>query len=1001
MEIRLLGRVEVRHGGERLDMGEGQQLYTWIALVLGANQLVSQAQLVETVWPEGYDRPKSNLVPGYVSKIRNVLRSSGATDVVLDTVHSHYLLRISDDVLDTVRFTRLCEAAREEWNPETKIELLVDATGLWRGEFLQGVDIDRVGGPSVHTYADARLDAVGDLAELELVVGRHRAARDRCWPEVRADPTQHRMACLLMRALLAGGDPVRAVEVYHTTQDALERQHGIAPPEDLRRLMWLAKRGFSRARLPRPAPKFCGRAAELDVITRWARSGPADGDATVVWLHGMPGVGKTALAVAAAHDLRQDFPDGQVYVQLNGFTPNIERTGTSEALRTLLADLGVPSEHIPDNTDELIVLYQQKLADTRTLVVLDNAASDEHVQGLLPTTPGCLAIVTSRRLPGLVVAADLRLEPMPEKDAMELFRALAGRERIGGRADLVAEVVTACARLPMMITIVAKQFRNHRTWPLDYLVKLLGENGPWEVGDGAGAAACAVSYQHLNDEQQAMFRLCAHHPGQDFTPHAAAALFDISALRARTLLDGLYDVSLIEEIAPARYRLPDPLKQYAVHALSAAVHPVWPDALARLLDYYLVTTAAAIGDVFSFDQSGQPALNHQSPVAQRFPDPESAAKWLADERVSLVALIRHAASNNLPDHAWRLAVLLWRYFYTTGHLRDWSQTLELALDATSGDADRRGRAHVLLRLSGARWASGRHDQALELAATAYPLWADLGDVRGEADTLCAIALVHVDLGNHGLAMESFQAASEKYESIGDKRGQANALSNLGNLSELRGEFDRAEQRHLVAVALLEQIGHVQGLAHALDNLGCVRQRRGRLDDAMNDHSRARDLAVLIGDRCVQAYALNNIGNVCRQLGRLDDAVINHGAARELANEVGDPNLRTQLYLDRGATCVARREIQSARVAYHSALDLAAGTGDRRQQARGHHGIARTLHAEGQHREARAHWRLALTEYEILELPDAGELAAELKALDCPCAEHWESMPVDGGEPNRR
>jgi DNA-binding SARP family transcriptional activator/tetratricopeptide (TPR) repeat protein len=987
MEIRLLGSFEVWHDGDRLDIGEGQQLFTLVALVLRANQPTSAAQLVETVWPADFDRPKTNLVPGYVNKIRNVLKSAGVTDVALDTVHSHYLLRVPEEMLDTVRFTRLCEQARTTRNPTAKIELLRAATALWRGEFLQGVDIDRVGGPSVHTYEDARLDAIGDLAELELAVGEHRAARDRCWPEVRADPVQHRLAGLLMRALLANGDPVRAVEVYHATKDELEGRYGAPPPEELSRLMWLAKRGTSKSRLPRIPPKFGGRATEIETITRLARADSGDGTASVIWLHGMPGAGKTALAVAAAHRLRDDFPDGQVYVQLNGFTPNTERTSIEDALRTLLMDLGVPAERVPDDTDELVSLYQEKLADTRTLVVLDNAASDEQVQDLLPTTQKSVAIVTSRRMSGLV-DAEIRVEPMAEKSAMELFRALVGPDRVGSGMDLVAEIVQRCGRLPMMIKIVAKQLRTHQTWPLDHLAKLLHEISPWEVDDGVGAAACQVSYQHLDDGRQAVFRLCAWHPGQDFTPHAAAALTDITVPKARTLLDGLYGVSLIDEVAPERYRLPDPLKQYAVLALSTEVQDELPGALDRLLDYYLVTTAAAAAQAFPFDQDGQPAPHRTSPLAQRFPDATAALEWLAVERVNLVAMIRHAATHDRPGHAWRLAVLLWRYLYTTGHLRDWSQTLEVALDATAAptpdEVDRCGRAHVLLRLSSVRWSAGAHHQALELAAAAYPLWVQLGDACGEADTLCSIALVNMDLGNHRVATDHFASASAKYESIGNKRGQANALSNLGNLDELRGEYDRAERQHLAAVALLDQINHTQGLAHALDNLGCVRQRLGRPLDAMQDHLRARELAGRIGNRCVEAYALNNIGNVQRQLGRLDDAVISHGAARELANDVGDPSLRTQLYLDRAATCLARQELRSARHAYRSALDLAAGTGDRRQQALAHHGIARTLHEDGRHEEAKPHWHAAATEFDALELPQADETAAELQALGCPC-----------------
>jgi tetratricopeptide (TPR) repeat protein len=407
--------------------------------------------------------------------------------------------------------------------------------------------------------------------------------------------------------------------------------------------------------------------------------------------------------------------------------------------------------------------------------------------------------------------------------------------------------------------------------------------------------------------------------------------------------------------------------------------------LDRLLDFYLVSTEAAVSAAFSFDRDPQPRVRRTSPVAVGFDAAKAALAWLSTERANLVAAIRYAAGHDRPEHTWQLAVLLWRYFNTAGHLEDWIETLELAERTVSNDRENlAGQAYVLLRLSAVHWRCGRLTHALELAARALPKWVRLGDPRGEANTLCAIASPTMDLGDHDRAIAHFEAALAKYEEIGDARGQANVLSQLGYLNELHGHLELAERRQLAAVDLLRTIDHPRGLAHAVSNLGSVRQKLGRLEDAVVHQQEARALAVEIGDRSLEAYALNYLGNIHRLLGELDEAVHYQERARMAANAVSDANLRTQLYLDRGATNLARGEAGAALAVYRAALDLATGTGDRGHHAHASHGIARALHALGDHEPAAGFWRTARIEFTELKAPEAEEVERELEMLDGVC-----------------
>jgi tetratricopeptide (TPR) repeat protein len=481
-----------------------------------------------------------------------------------------------------------------------------------------------------------------------------------------------------------------------------------------------------------------------------------------------------------------------------------------------------------------------------------------------------------------------------------------------------------------------------------------------------------------------MFRLLGHLPGPDLDVTAAAALTGRDVTRARVLLDELHEVSLVEEGLAERYRLLDPLKEFAA-AEEPATRSERADALLRLLDFYLVTLTAAVTTGYPFDRVHLPTSTRSCPVAPDFADAAAARGWIAVERNNIVAAIHHAAVNDLPEHTWRLAVLMWRHFNGTSQLEDWLATLDRAWEIVAADpGNEYGQAHVLLRLSIANDRLGRLAESLELAARALPKFVRLGDVRGEAATLCALAIPTMELGRLDDAVAHFDAALAKYEQVDDERGQAHVLSLVGYLNEMLGNLEVALRQQQSAARMSRAIGDVRAVAHVLSNLGSVQQNLGQLTEALASYTDALQHAVEAGDRSAEAYTLNDIGNIHRLTGRLTEAARYQQRAKVAASEVRDADLQFQLYLDRGATAKAKGDLAQALNVCRAALDLADGTANLGHRARANRDVAGVLHALGRHEEAIPHWDAAQTGFAALDVPESAEVRAERASMTCPC-----------------
>ncbi|WP_434441822.1 tetratricopeptide repeat protein [Lentzea sp. E54] len=957
----MLGPLEAWHDRIAVPLGDQQQRFILVVLLLHVNKPVSPERITEVVWPDQPER--RTLVRGYINKLR---KAFDGTDAEIERTATGYVLRVDEDQIDAVRFDRLrAEAAQalQDNDQRRAVELLREAVALWRGEFLEDIDIDRIGGVEVIPPNEAHLDALGDLAELELLTGDHRSARDRMRRAVRTAPDNQKYAELLMRALIAGGDRVGAIRAFGAASGALA-ELGLEPGTVLRNLAERARRGEPVSSLPSRPGGFTGRSGELETIE--AAAAGSD-ERRAVWISGAPGVGKTALAVESVHRLRHRFPDGQLLVRLNGFTPGVAPMSISEALTQLLTELGVPAEQIPDTVGRKATLYQTQLYGTKTLVVLDNAVSPEQIRPLLPEARDCFAVVTSRRMGEPDISEHVRLAPMPRADAEALFLTLIG-PRVRGKSSDVASLVKRCGYLPVSITVAAALLRKHDRWSLDHLLGLMDDSGAWREG----AAAIHASYQQLDEQQQQLFRLFGHLPGPDVDLVGAAALAGRDVAATRKLLHDLHEVCLLEEVAPHRYQMMDSIKEFAA---TAGEPPA--DALARLLDFYLVTLAGAVSVAYPFDRLALPDVDRESPLGVRFPVADKALAWITAERDNLMAAITYSG----PDHAWRLVALIWRHFNTANRFEDWIG----AVESVRTDDDH-SQAHVLQRLSTAHDRCGRHRDALDLARQALERWTRLGDVAGEAAALGALAISSLQLGDHDEAMKHFEAAQAKYEQCGDLRGRAHALSMLGYLNEQHHRYDIALEQQEEAIKILRDIQHRQGLAHALNNLGAIQQHLGRLEDAIPTHFEAHEIAVELGDACVAAFALTNIADAHRLAGRLELALHHHDLAAKAAAELADPDLTARLHRDRAATARDGGNLLEALRLYLSLLDIAIGTGNRTNQSHGEIGVARTLHALDRHDEAVPHWDAAEAVFRELDQPEAEEVRAERATLACACGQ---------------
>ncbi|ONI79685.1 hypothetical protein ALI144C_23260 [Actinosynnema sp. ALI-1.44] len=662
--------------------------------------------------------------------------------------------------------------------------------------------------------------------------------------------------------------------------------------------------------LPAAVRHFAGRAAELDRLTATLPTGEPSPDGTVpiVVIGGAAGVGKTALALHWAHQVRDRFPDGQLYVNLRGFDPTGPMVHPAEAVRGFLDSLGVAPQRVPSDPNTQVGLYRSLLADRRVLIVLDNARDAEQVRPLLPGAPGCVVVVTSRNQLASLVAAEnadpLTLSPMSVVEARQLLAGRIGGDRVRAEPEAADQIIDRCARLPLAMAIVAARAATHPRFALSVLAGELGDaHGGLDAFVGGDAttdvrAVFSWSYRTLGAGAARLFRLLGEHPGPDTDPVAAASLTGMPVATAQHLLAELTRAHLLGEHLPGRYRLHDLLRAYARE--QARIHDSATDrraALHRVLDGYLHTGVAAAGFL---DPSLEPmTLQTPSPgtTVHRVTDHQQAMDWFTARRAVLLAAIERAAVDGFDTHAWQLPLAVATFLYRQGHWPDYLDTQRTAVAAAVrlGDvaaqavAHRQlGRACTLLReFSEAR---ANHQRALAH-------WHALGDVAGQARTHLALAWVCERQEDYaGCAVHARQAL-ELFQTTADVSWQARTLNALGWCQAKLGEHEEALNHCGQALELFRSLGDSDGEAGSLDSIGFVEHSLGRHDEAVARYQQALALYRSLGDRYYEADTLHHLGDTYDAAGDADAAETAWRQALDIIIDLDHPDagkVRTKL-----------------------------------------------------------------------------------------------------------
>jgi tetratricopeptide (TPR) repeat protein len=629
--------------------------------------------------------------------------------------------------------------------------------------------------------------------------------------------------------------------------------------------------------LPTRVPHFAGRArqlSELDAVLDAAASDRAAGAAGVVIsaIGGTAGVGKTALALHWAHQVADRFPDGQLYANLRGFDAgNGTPADPADVLRGFLDALGVHPERLPTDTDGLAGLFRSVVAGRRMLVLLDNAADVAQVRPLLPASPECLVIVTSRRelaaLSALEGARLLQLDVLSEQEANELLVTRLGVERAAEEPWAVTHLATLCARLPLALSVVVARAAAAPKMPLSSLAAELTELGgrldALDVGDPAAnvRTVLSLSYRHLPETAARMFRLLGLHPGPDISAAAAASLAGVPVPQARVALRDLTRASLLMEVVPGRFAFHDLLRAYAAEQPTSEAGVA--NTTRRMLDHYLHTAYRAHQVLYPGRE-----LIDLDPVAsgvapEKFSGKASALAWLEAESPVLLKVTGVAARLAYDAHAWRLPVVLWTFHNVCGHWHDGTRLHQLALAAARRNGDISGEAHVLRGLGSFAMSFGAFDEAHGYLAAAQVLFKALEDDLGLARTDVIFSQALEFQGRFAEALAIMSDALRLSESApGDRHMmlvRASALNGsawnsvqLGDLSQARAFCDQA-------IDLCQKLGYSPGEAGTWDTLGVVLQRLGLHGDAVTCFRRAISLDREMGNRYDLAMVLAHLG----------------------------------------------------------------------------------------------------------------------------------------------
>ena len=924
VRFEVLGPLRAWRGDVAVDLGSVQQRVVLAVLLLQQNRPIGRQQIISAVWGEDEPRYAGHLLHRHISGLRHVLelgRHPAAESGQLAWTQAGYVLTVPAGGLDLADFDGEVGAARKAraaGDLVSAAELLRTALGRWRGPLCDGL-----ASPYLEAQRDRleerRISITEDRIDLDLAIGD----RDDVVSELRQLVTEHawreRLHGLLMLALYRSGRRADALAAFQDARRLLREELGIDPGAALQRLHQQILTGDPElgvkapegvptgggspvrsrppipAQLPHSVAGFSGRQAEIDWLNGLL-PGSADetgGTVVITALAGTAGVGKTTLALHWAHQIRDRFPDGQLYVNLRGFDPAGAAMEPADAIQAFLDAFAVPPDRIPVDLDAQAALYRTMLAGRRVLIVLDNARDAAQVRPLLPGTPTCLVLVTSRNQLLSLVAADgarlLEIDLLPADQARGLLVNRLGNARVAAEPAAVDAIIDTCAGLPLALSIVSAHASANSRLSLEELAEELPKSrgGVYELNVGDKHTdlrdVFSWSYRALGAPTRRLFRLLGLHAGPDISVSAAASLAGLPPTEARALLAELTSAHLLTDRSRGRFTFHDLLWAYArelsheqdsAEDRRASVH--------RLLDHYLGTAYRA-HELLGPSRYDAIALVPAGPLVtvDELADHRAALAWLTREYHVLLAALRRAAADGFDAHTWQLAWAMASFFERRGHWHDAAASQQFALDAANR----------------------------------------LGDPYAQAICHGCLAYAYADLRRYAEARDQLVRALELFQQLGDHTGQAQTHRSLALVLDRENRYEAALEHAEQALELFQAAGHRAGQARALNALGWFHIQLGRRQEGLTYCQQALDLQKEIDDQFGQADTLDSIATAYSALGNHHEAIAHYQQAVLLYREFGHRHSEADTLACLGDLHLAIGSPDAARDAWYAAVAI--------------------------------------------------------------------------------
>ena len=735
--------------------------------------------------------------------------------------------------------------------------------------------------------------------------------------------------------------------------------------------------------LPRDVPGFTGRKEELDRLL-----GLAGGAVVVTAIGGTAGVGKTALAVHAAHRLLPQFPDGHLYADLRGYTAGQDPVEPDEVLEVFLRCLAVPGQDIPASAEERSGLFRQLLASRRMLLVLDNARTEAQVRPLLPGAGESLVIITSRSaLAGLEADERLDLDVLSDCEATALLTAVIGSQRTTAEPRAVQQVRDRCGRLPLALRIAGQLLAAHPAWTVTRLADMLADEEVrlerLAVGDRQVRAAFAVSYRQLTDEDARMFRLLGLYPGPDFDVAAAASLAGNEPAAARPVLDRLVLAHLVAEDAAGRFAMHDLLRLFARGMCRVCEDRAARRAAEERLVRHYVTRAEFFDDCLSPQQ--------RPPVAGApVPSVREALALFEVERPCLLAAVDLAAGRGWDERVWQLSEGMGDALTVLRYLDDLLGTREAALAAARHAGDQAAEGRALNNLGNTYADLRRFDEAIACYQDALVIKRCTRDLLGEGRTLNNLASAYRDLRRFDEAIAHYQGALMIHRLTGDRHGEGQTLNNLGNSYANLGRFGDAIACYVQDIALCRETGDRHSEGRTLNNLGSTYADLRRFDEAIACQRNALAIHRETGDRIGEGRALNNLGSTYQELRLFGEAIACYQQSLGLKRVTGDRHGEGHTLNNLGETYADLRRFDEAVACYQQSLAIEREMADRHGEGQTMDNLGDVYRDLRQPDQAAACWRgAAAAMRDAGDYDQAARLAEKVaKAVNVRCRRRY-------------